>query len=154
MNVPPAATYRSRIANEVSSSVRVPISIAPRLSTLTDRWVPGSVPITRYFMKASLAHEARSKSNRNVKPDVKPESQTGRSNRKAQEVRHRTPDPRRIQPVQRRVVGRRAVPPQLRTPHAQAEQPVRPPRQGRRNRKRRRPGQIRLDQHHGWQSER
>src|SRR5271169_7053185 len=144
MNVPPAATYRSRIANEVSSSVRVPISIAPRLSTLTDRRVPGSVPITRYFMKASLAHEARSKSNRKVKP----ESQTGKSNRKAQEVRHRTPDPRRIQPVQRRVVGRRAVPPQLRTPHAQAEQPVRPPRQSLRNNKRRRPGQVRLHQHH------
>jgi hypothetical protein len=68
MNVPPAATYRSRIANEVSSSVRVPISIAPRLSTLTDRRVAKSLPITRYFTKASLPHKAHSKSTRKAKP--------------------------------------------------------------------------------------
>jgi hypothetical protein len=34
---PPAATYRSRIANDVASSVVVPNRIAPRLSTLTLR---------------------------------------------------------------------------------------------------------------------
>jgi len=49
MKVPPAATYRSRIANEVASSVVVPKRIAPRLSTLTSRRVFGSVPIVRYF---------------------------------------------------------------------------------------------------------
>src|SRR6516225_9313459 len=98
MNVPPAATYRSRIANEVASSVRLPISMAPRLKTLTDRLVAGSLPIVRYFMPISLLHRALSKSS-------------------AEEVRHRTPDPRRVQPMQRGVIGRRPVPPQLRTPH-------------------------------------
>ena len=53
MNVPPASTYRSRIANEVASSVAVPKCIAPRLSTLTSRRVFGSVPIVRYFMPGS-----------------------------------------------------------------------------------------------------
>src|SRR6516225_9082628 len=120
MNVPPAETYRSRIANDVSSPVRLPISMAPRLKTLTGLWVAGSLPIVRYFMTTSLVHRVLS-----------------RSSRRAEEVRHRTPDPRRIQPVQRRVVGRRPVPPQLGPVHAQAEQPVRPPRQGRRNSKRR-----------------
>ena len=70
MNVPPAATYRSRIANDVASSVRLPISIAPRLSTLTARRVAGLVPIARYFTRASLAHEARSKSNRKARKSV------------------------------------------------------------------------------------
>jgi hypothetical protein len=32
MKVPPASTYRSRIANEVASSVPVPKYIVPRLS--------------------------------------------------------------------------------------------------------------------------
>src|ERR1700722_4523934 len=54
MNVPPASTNRSRIANDVASSVRLPISIAPRLSTLTSRLVAGSVPIMRYFNSVSL----------------------------------------------------------------------------------------------------
>src|ERR1700722_1175327 len=54
MNVPPASTNRSRIANDVASSVRPPISIAPRLSTLTSRLVAGSVPIMRYFNSVSL----------------------------------------------------------------------------------------------------
>src|ERR1700722_5144377 len=54
MKVPPAATYRSRIANEVGSSVLVPNSIAPRLSTLTSRRVFGSVPIVRYFTQIPL----------------------------------------------------------------------------------------------------
>ena len=53
MNVPPASTYRCRIANDVASSVRLPISIAPRLSTLTSRLVAGSVPIVRYFIRWS-----------------------------------------------------------------------------------------------------
>src|SRR5215831_17410944 len=53
MNVPPASTYRSRIANEVASSVAVPKCMVPRLSTLTSRRVFGSVPIVRYFTRAS-----------------------------------------------------------------------------------------------------
>src|SRR5262249_41199266 len=54
MKVPPAATYRSRIANEVASSVAVPKRMAPRLSTLTSRRAFGSVPIVRYFMLVPL----------------------------------------------------------------------------------------------------
>src|SRR5215468_538640 len=54
MKVPPAATYRSRIANEVASSVAVPKRMAPRLSTLTSRRAFGSVPIVRYFMWVPL----------------------------------------------------------------------------------------------------
>src|SRR5262250_3287115 len=54
MKVPPAATYRSRIANEVASSVDVPKRIAPRLSTLTSRRAFKSVPIVRYFMWVPL----------------------------------------------------------------------------------------------------
>ena len=54
MKVPPASTYRSRIANEVASSVAVPKCIAPRLSTLTSRRVFGSVPIVRYFIGVPL----------------------------------------------------------------------------------------------------
>src|SRR5881394_1688837 len=50
MKVPPAPTNRSRIANDVGSSVRLPISIAPRLRTETERWVAASVPIVRYLM--------------------------------------------------------------------------------------------------------
>jgi hypothetical protein len=46
-NVPPASTYRSRIANEVASSTFVPKSMAPRLSTLTSRRVAGLKPIVR-----------------------------------------------------------------------------------------------------------
>ena len=38
------------MANDVASSVRLPISIAPRLRTETERWVAGSVPIVRYLM--------------------------------------------------------------------------------------------------------
>src|SRR5271170_603484 len=53
MKVPPASTYRSRIANAVASSVAVPKCIVPRLSTLTSRRVFGSVPIVRYFMRGS-----------------------------------------------------------------------------------------------------
>src|SRR6266567_1271946 len=53
MKVPPACTYRSRIANEVASSVAVPKCIVPRLSTLTSRRVLGAVPIVRYFMRGS-----------------------------------------------------------------------------------------------------
>src|SRR5581483_1591429 len=73
MKVPPAATYRSRIANAVASSVAVPKRMAPRLSTLTSRRVFGSVPIVRYFMRVphcqpslrqpSLVAGARSMSN-------------------------------------------------------------------------------------------
>src|SRR5580704_18825957 len=66
MNVPPASTYRSRIANEVASSVAVPKCIVPRLSTLTSRRVFGSVPIVRYFMRTSLDAGAHSRSNRPV----------------------------------------------------------------------------------------
>ena len=58
MNVPPASTYRSRMANDVASSVRLPISIAPRLSTLTSRLVAGSVPIMRYLMTQSRCWRA------------------------------------------------------------------------------------------------
>jgi hypothetical protein len=58
------------LANEVASPVRLPISIAPRLSALTSRRLAGSVPIMRYFIRGpfngrhpSLGHRARSKSN-------------------------------------------------------------------------------------------
>src|ERR1035438_4031039 len=54
MKVPSACTYRSRIANEVASSVAVPKRCVPRLSTLTSRRVFGSVPIVRYFMRVPL----------------------------------------------------------------------------------------------------
>ena len=50
MKVPPASTNRSRMANDVASSVRLPISIAPRLRTETERWVAASVPIVRYLI--------------------------------------------------------------------------------------------------------
>src|SRR5215470_3608309 len=51
MKVPPASTYRSRIANDVGSSVVVPNIMAPRLSTLTSRRVAGCWPMVRYFMR-------------------------------------------------------------------------------------------------------
>ena len=51
MKFPPAATYRSRMANEVASSVVVPNRIAPRLSTLTRRAVNGSLPMVVYRMR-------------------------------------------------------------------------------------------------------
>src|SRR5690242_21586213 len=38
------------MANDVASSVRLPISIAPRLRTETERWVAASVPIVRYLI--------------------------------------------------------------------------------------------------------
>jgi hypothetical protein len=50
MKVPPPSTKRSRIANDVGSSVTVPKSMAPRHSTLTSRRVRSSLPITRYLM--------------------------------------------------------------------------------------------------------
>src|SRR3984957_19188658 len=67
MNVPPAATYLSRIANEVASSVAVPKYMAPRLSTLTSRRVLGAVPIVRDFMR-------NSSSSRPVRPGDEHES--------------------------------------------------------------------------------
>lgn len=68
MKVPPASTNRSRMANDVASSVRLPISIAPRLSALTSRLVAGSDPIVRYLMTTSLGNGERSK----VKPGSEP----------------------------------------------------------------------------------
>src|ERR1700678_3163292 len=59
MKVPPASAYRSRIANEVASSVAVPKCIAPRLSTLTERLVFGAVTIVRYFMRGSSSSPVR-----------------------------------------------------------------------------------------------
>lgn len=50
MNVPPASTKWSRIANEVLSAVTDPKSMAPSARTLTSRRVAGSVPMVRYFM--------------------------------------------------------------------------------------------------------
>src|SRR5215475_13486847 len=50
MKFPPAATYLSRIANDVASSVIVPNRIAPRLSTLTLRAACVSLPIVVYRM--------------------------------------------------------------------------------------------------------
>ena len=38
------------MANDVASSVRLPISMAPRLRTETERWVAASVPIVRYLI--------------------------------------------------------------------------------------------------------
>ena len=49
MKLPPAATYRSRIANDVASSVVVPNRIAPRLSALTLR-AAESFPMVVYRM--------------------------------------------------------------------------------------------------------
>jgi hypothetical protein len=63
MNVPPASTNRSRMASEVASSVRLPISIAPRLSTLTSRLVAGSFPMVLYLIQNSLGNRACSKSS-------------------------------------------------------------------------------------------
>jgi hypothetical protein len=54
MKVPPASTYRSRIANDVGSLMAVPNSMPPRLSTLTSRRVFGSVPIVRYLIRVPL----------------------------------------------------------------------------------------------------
>ena len=45
MKFPPASAYRSRIANDVASSVVVPNRIAPRLITLTSRADDGSLPM-------------------------------------------------------------------------------------------------------------
>jgi hypothetical protein len=59
MKVPPASTYRSRIANDAGSSVAVPNSMAPRLSTLTSRRVPGSLPIMRYFTRVPLSRPGK-----------------------------------------------------------------------------------------------
>jgi hypothetical protein len=50
MKFPPAATYGSRIANDVASSVVVPSRIAPRLSTLTLRADNESLPMVVYRM--------------------------------------------------------------------------------------------------------
>src|ERR1700755_2700790 len=55
MKVPPASTYRSRMAVDVASSVAVPNSMAPRLSTLTPRRVSGVVPIVRYLIRIPLS---------------------------------------------------------------------------------------------------
>ena len=63
MKFPPAATYRSKIANDVASSVIVPNRIAPRLSTLTLRADDGSLPMVVYRMPPTLAVRAHSKSN-------------------------------------------------------------------------------------------
>src|SRR5580658_1309118 len=54
MKVPPACTYRSRIANETASSVSVPNRCVPRARTLTARRVLGSVPIVQYFIRGSF----------------------------------------------------------------------------------------------------
>ena len=48
MKFPPAATYLSKIAKEVASSVIVPNRIAPRLSTLTLRADDKSLPMVVY----------------------------------------------------------------------------------------------------------
>ncbi|GAA0410243.1 hypothetical protein GCM10010160_43210 [Acrocarpospora corrugata] len=42
------------MAIDVGSSVAVPNSMAPRLSTLTSRRVSGSVPIVRYLIRIPL----------------------------------------------------------------------------------------------------
>ena len=63
MKFPPAATYRSKIANDVASSVIVPNRIAPRLSTLTLRADDESRPMVVYRMARTLAVRAHSKSS-------------------------------------------------------------------------------------------
>src|ERR1700759_5129371 len=127
MKVPPASTNRSRMANDVASSVRLPISMAPRLRTETERWVAASVPIVRYLInRVSEIENALSQT---------------------EEPGHRAPDPGRVQPMERSVLRRRPVPAQLTQWYAHAEQPVRPRGQRGRHGMRRRPGQRRLEQH-------
>src|SRR5215472_774108 len=61
MKFPPAATYLSKIANDVASSVVVPNRIAPRLSTLTLRAEDTSLPMVVYRMP-SRSQFARARS--------------------------------------------------------------------------------------------
>src|SRR6185437_12189595 len=70
MKFPPAATYRSRIANDVASSVVVPNRIAPRLSTLTVRADAGSPPMVVHRMpQRSQFARTRSQPRRPIHPD-------------------------------------------------------------------------------------
>src|ERR1700759_4141465 len=105
MKVPPASTNRSRMAKDVVSSVRLPISIAPRLSTLTSRRVAWSLPIVRYLIYR--VSEMESTLSQTDKPG------------------HRPPDPGRVQPVERSVIGGGPRPPRLRAPGTPAPQPGR-----------------------------
>jgi hypothetical protein len=50
MKFPPAATYRSKIANDIASPVVVPNRIAPGLSTLTVRADDEPLPMVVYRM--------------------------------------------------------------------------------------------------------
>src|SRR2546430_15736788 len=106
MKVPPASTNRSRMANDVASSVRLPISIAPRLRTETERWVAASVPIVRYLINRVSEMESTLS--------------------QAEEPGHRPPDPGGVEPVRDRVISSRSILPKLPPRHAQAQQPVRP----------------------------
>src|SRR6516225_5231914 len=63
MKFPPAAAYRSKIANDVASSVVVPNRIAPRLSTLTVRADNAPLPMVVYRMPPTLAVRVHSKSS-------------------------------------------------------------------------------------------
>ena len=63
MKFPPAATYRSRIAKDVASSVVVPNRIAPRLSTLTLRAEDELPPMVVYRI-SERSQFARARSQR------------------------------------------------------------------------------------------
>src|SRR4029077_14754335 len=70
MKFPPAATYRSRIANDVASSVVVPNRIAPRLSTLTVRADAESLPMVVYRLPPrSQVRRTRTQARRSSHPD-------------------------------------------------------------------------------------
>src|SRR5215471_3646694 len=170
MKVPPASTYLSRTANEVASSVRLPISIAPRLSVdakVRVRQEPAVVAVRTHAPAARagpeglhsqpVLHNALGTLTSRLVAGSVPivrylmtrVSEMESTLSQTEEPGHRAPDPGRVEPMSNRVIGRRSVLPKLTTRHAQAQQPVRPRGQRRGHGMSGRPRQVRLDQHHG-----